>query len=296
LYGWSIPALPPVTNDRSPDAQSTVEYDDLDYVAVPNGTSYDLHFGKSVAFRVCFASKAISLLSSVDVDPSTLDHMLFDHAIPRIMSACVPLVLHGSVVEIGGRLAVFVGETGAGKSTLGASLNARGHRLLGDDAVIVTERDGIFLGEAVYPSLRLFPDSISQLLGDGVATAPMAAYSDKRHVTGFRNNAARSTPLPITRIFSLSAGAAEPVLRPMSARESCMAMVDQSFALDPEDVHAAGQRLAAAARLASATTCHALAIPHDYARLAEVHELIENCMAGPLPSDPELTHSEDTPQ
>lgn len=220
-----------------------------------------------------------------------LDHLLFDHVIPRVLAAEAPLVLHGSLVAIGGRLAVFVGQTGAGKSTLGASLHARGHRLLGDDAVIVTEQAGGILGEAVYPSLRLFPDSILRLLGENVATAPMTSYSDKRHVTGFRAAAADAPPLPIACIFSLSGGADAPGIRPLSAREACMAMLEQSFALDPEDVRAASGRLAAAARLASTSVCFELAVPHDYARLPEAHCLIEAAMAGAraAPGDKEQT-------
>ena len=162
--------------------------------------------------------------------------------------------------------------------------------------MIVTEQNGTFLGEAVYPSLRLFPDSISELLGKDVATTPMAAYSDKRHVTQFRDSAPPSVPLPIACIFSLSATNGEPALLPVSARESCMSMMEQSFALDPEDVAAASRRLAVAARLASATTCLALAIPHDYSRLPDVHALIESCMADVKASASQATQSEDIPQ
>lgn len=254
---------------------------DLDYTADRRSDACDMRFGNAAIFSACFTTRTITLCDGALDDPAMLDHLLFDHVIPRVLAAEVPLVLHGSLVAIGGRLAVFVGETGAGKSTLGASLHARGHRLLGDDAVIVTEVEGAFFGEAVYPSLRLFPDSIGELLGDSVVTAPMAAYSDKRHVTAFRAAAPDTPPLPIGCIFSLSGGAEAPGIRPLSAREACMAMLEQSFALDPADVRAASGRLAAAARLASASACFELAVPHDYARLPEAHRLIEAAMAKP---------------
>lgn len=284
--------MPPIQHHADPGPST--EDGDWDYIAVARDGAYDLHFGQSVAFRACFQSRTISLLDGADAAPSTIDHFLFDHAIPRILAASVPLVLHGSAVEIGGRIAVFIGETGAGKSTLGASLHARGHRLLGDDAVIVTEHDGAYFGEAVYPSLRLFPDSISELLGDDVATVPMAAYSDKRHVTEFRNAAAASAPLPIACIFNLATIGDAPSLHPISPRESCMAMMDQSFALDPDDVRAASQRLAVAARLASATACYALSYPHDYACLPHVHALIEGCMTSRPAGVSGARHSEET--
>lgn len=295
MHGWLIPALPDACHSVSPAARPGYAADafepDLEYLAARRGNTCEMRFGNAAMFRACFANRTITLCDGAQDDPAMLDHLLFDHVIPRVLAAEVPLVLHGSLVAIGGRLAVFVGETGAGKSTLGASLHARGHRLLGDDAVIVTELAGAFLGEAVYPSLRLFPDSIARLLGEGVATAPMAAYSDKRHVTGFRAAAANTRPLPIACIFSLPGGADRPGIRPLSPREACMAILEQSFALDPEDVRTASGRLAAAARLASASACFELAVPHDYARLPEAHRLIEAVMAGAATALHDVEHT-----
>ncbi len=279
MRDWSIPdlnlGLGCAVSDSVP-FNSTI---DLEYTALASGGLYLLSFGNTASFRVCFQSKVIELISASTDDPVTAAHLLYDHVIPRVLSAEVPLVLHGSLVRIGSSLAVFTGETGAGKSTLGASLDAKGYPLLGDDAVIVTEQDGVFYGEAVYPSLRLYPDSIASVLGDDVGTAPMAHYSDKQHVTNFRDLATTPGPLPIGCIFAVSGGSEAPQLRSLSVREICMAMIDQSFALDPDDVDAAAARMGAAARLASAVPGFALRIPHDYARLPQVHTLIAQCVA-----------------
>lgn len=278
MRDWSVPDLNSISVP-SPIGSSDSGADwDIQYKALLRGGLYYLSFGDSVIFRACFQTKVIELVSASMDDPVTLDHLLYDHVIPRVLSACGTLVLHGSLVRIGEGLAVFMGETGAGKSTLGASLHALGHRLLGDDAVIVTENSGTFYAEAVYPSLRLYPDSISRVLAADVATAPMARYSDKRHVTEFRQTSAGPQPLPLTAIFALHRGDSNPQVRHLSARESCMAMIEQSFALDPNDVDAARERMNAAASLASAVPGFELAIPHDYDRLPQVHALIEDCM------------------
>lgn len=279
MHGWLIPALPDAGGSVSPSVVPDGAEPDLEYAAVRDGDACEMRFGTAAVFRACFASRTITLVEGAQDDPAMLDHLLFDHVIPRVLAAEALLVLHGSLVAIDGRLAVFIGETGAGKSTLGASLHARGHRLLGDDAVIVTEHGGVFFGAAVYPSLRLYPDSIGRLLGANADTAPMAAYSDKRHVTGFRAAASDTPPLPIACIFSLAGGEDQPAIRPHSARLACMTMLEQSFALDPDDVRAASGRLAAAARLASASACFELDVPHDYERLPETHRLIEAAMA-----------------
>lgn len=252
---------------------------DLEYSVLADGEAFDLRFGEVATFRACYKTRSVSLIGGLDQDQATIDHLLFDHAIPRILSACVPLVLHGSLVDMGGVLAVFVGETGAGKSTLGASLHARGFRLLGDDAVILTEQEGTFFGEAVYPSLRLYPNSIEEVMGKHVATARMAHYSDKRHVTGFGAGSEPAGPMPIGHIFLLADECPEPRVETVPLRDVCMALIEQSFALDPKDIAAAGKRMRQAGALAAAVPAKALCYPHDYTVLPKVHRLIEDTMA-----------------
>lgn len=48
------------------------------------------------------------------------------------------LALHACAIEVYGRAVLFVGQSGAGKSTFGAALANRGHALLADDIVAVT--------------------------------------------------------------------------------------------------------------------------------------------------------------
>ena len=66
--------------------------------------------------------------------------------------------LHAAGVELGGRLALIVGDSGAGKSTLVAHLMLRGHRTLGDDVVRFAPASGRF--SAVGRSMKLEPNSL----------------------------------------------------------------------------------------------------------------------------------------
>ncbi len=257
----------------------------MDYAALFIEGRFHLSFGNLVRFEVCFETKRIELGPGAQLqDPATLLHLLYDHVIPRVIAATGMLVLHGSAVEIGGRIAIFIGETGAGKSTLSASLHAKGHRLLGDDAVVVTQKAGQYLGEAVYPSLRLYPEAIAEILGEGLATAPMAHYSEKRHVLGFAADVAQPGPLPIGHIFMLTNAASAPQLAAISPREACMAMIQQSFALDPNDIGAAAERMQQAVALASAIPASRLSYMRDFNQLPNVHRLIEQRMADPAPA------------
>ena len=69
--------------------------------------------------------------------------------------------LHAAGAQIGGRLALIVGDSGAGKSTLVAHLMLRGHRLLGDDVVRFAPAHGTF--SAVGRSLKLEPNSLREM-------------------------------------------------------------------------------------------------------------------------------------
>jgi hypothetical protein len=66
--------------------------------------------------------------------------------------------LHAAGAQIGGRLALIVGDSGAGKSTLVAHLMLRGHRMLGDDVVRFAPAAGTF--SAVGRSMKLEVNSL----------------------------------------------------------------------------------------------------------------------------------------
>lgn len=251
----------------------------MEYTALGSKGRFLLSFGNMAQFTVSFEDRCIALAASGRTgDSAALNHLLYDHVFPRVIAATGVLVLHGSAVEIGGRLAVFIGETGAGKSTLSASLHSKGHRLIGDDAVIVTCVNGGFQGEAVYPSLRLYPEAIEQVLGPGVPTATMAGYSEKRHVLDFGRNNQAMGALPVGHLFFLVTDPSQTSIRSIAMRDVCMALIEQSFALDPNDVASATERMRQASALAASVPAHVLRYPHDYANLPQVHQLIENTM------------------
>ena len=90
--------------------------------------------------------------------------------------------LHAGGVVIGSRLALVIGASGAGKTTLVAHLLLRGHRMLGDDLVRFTPRDGSFsaVGRSLKlddNSLRSMPFIASRCAGGGVGTLLAAGCS-----------------------------------------------------------------------------------------------------------------------
>ncbi|MCU1335642.1 MAG: hypothetical protein JWO19_1223 [Bryobacterales bacterium] len=72
-------------------------------------------------------------------------------------------VLHASVVDIDGHAVAFLGHVGAGKSSLAAALQARGHAVISDDNAAVRVAAGQATVEPAYPFLKLFPEIASSL-------------------------------------------------------------------------------------------------------------------------------------
>ncbi|MCB0257820.1 MAG: hypothetical protein KDI55_29190, partial [Anaerolineae bacterium] len=90
-------------------------------------------------------------------------------------------MLHASAVRLpGGHVIAFLGESGWGKSTLAAALQARGSSLISDDSIsLKTTAGGVELVPS-YTGLRLNDDSIATLGLEGEDWTSVAHYSDKR--------------------------------------------------------------------------------------------------------------------
>ncbi len=73
--------------------------------------------------------------------------------------------LHASVVNIHDKAIAFIGEKGAGKSTLIASLAALGYPVLTDDIAVLFSKNDQYFVHTGYPRLRLWKSSIDHFEG-----------------------------------------------------------------------------------------------------------------------------------
>src|SRR5580765_8017866 len=97
--------------------------------------------------------------------PETIEHLLIDQILPRVLTHRGRLVLHAGCVATPAGAVAFLGDSGAGKSTLCAALARAGSPLVGDDGIVVRRRAGGFEALATYPGLRLMPDPLAFLFG-----------------------------------------------------------------------------------------------------------------------------------
>lgn len=77
--------------------------------------------------------------------------------------------LHASAICKSEKLTIFAGNSGAGKSSLAASLSLRGYQLFTDDICILKKENNskvAITGSATYPMLKLWEDTIVNLNSD----------------------------------------------------------------------------------------------------------------------------------
>ena len=112
--------------------------------------------------------------------------------------------LHGSAVVMDGAAVVFLGQNGAGKSTMAALMHARGHRLLADDVTPLDIADEDIRVVPSFPQIKLWPDSAS-VVGSAEQMPVLHPSYEKRALrpaVGFS-----SEPVALRRLYVLQGGA-----------------------------------------------------------------------------------------
>ena len=90
------------------------------------------------------------------------------------------MVLHGSAIAVEGKALVFLGEKGAGKSTLALQMQKLGYSLLTDDLVPIAFVDNQVQTMPGFPQIRLRIDSVRSAGLDPEALPKINSFVDKR--------------------------------------------------------------------------------------------------------------------
>lgn len=210
---------------------------------------------------------------------ATLEHLLANQVLPRCLAQRGEFVAHGACVEMGGRLAVFVGETGRGKSTLAGLLLRRGHTVLTDDCVVLRPAASGVRAVATYPGLRLNSDSARALFPETASEAG-DAYSHKHRVAlPARPRATAGSRVAAIYYLGRSKRKSVRIARMLPA-STCIRMMEQSFQLDVLDRKAVGRLLRKAAAVAAEVPGFVLEYPRRYGQADALARVIESHLAG----------------
>jgi len=111
--------------------------------------------------------------------------------------------LHASAVVMDEVAVVFLGQNGAGKSTMAALMHARGHRLLADDVTPIDIADDGIRVVPSFPQIKLWPDS-ANVVGTAEQMPILHPAFEKRALrptAGFS-----SEPVALRRLYVLQRG------------------------------------------------------------------------------------------
>ncbi len=230
------------------------------------GGDYLLRFHGQCDFAIDAQGRSVTIDPLGDLAEDTLEHLLIDQVLPRMLAHRGELVAHASVVETGQGSVLFLGRSGWGKSTLAGLLHRQGHRLLSDDCALLSIGAAGVTAVPTYPSLRLYADSVDRVFAAPPATGSVAAYSHKRRVA-LAPEPARQASGPLRAIYLLNDPALRaeaPAIEPLPPAVACMALVEHSFRLDMTSQAQTAALLRQGARVVEALPAFSLRYPRDF--------------------------------
>lgn len=274
--------------------------DEPSYQLYAGETCYRLVMADGAAFVVDRRLTHVTAVADSSVSEETLSHLLLDQVLPRILAHMGKTVLHAGAVAADAQAICFIGETGAGKSTLTASFHLAGFRLLSDDAIVVDiPGGGPARVTATYPSIRLWPSSVANLYAKPPDLAPMAHYSDKHRLVLAPDAGTNAAPPELNAIFVLAPPRGGNVagidIRRMAPSEAFAAVARNCFQLDPTDRKCNLVQFSSAVELVKRTPVFSISYPRDFASLGAVRGAILAAAELKLPRSRQVSQMEDTP-
>lgn len=176
----------------------------------------EIYFGKKVIFTPLN-----------DVDISLFSFALVGPVIGMILHTKSFLTLHASCIALEGKGVAFMGDKGAGKSTIAAALIEGGHQLVADDIAAIKVENGLDVCQYGYPSMKLSEATLSAFpkAFDGQPQFARSPIGDK-HIVKLPE--ADRTSVPLASLFLLGRGS-EPRLRRLTDEEAFACLMRYSY-------------------------------------------------------------------
>ena len=224
---------------------------------------YLLRFPRLCDIHLHPAAGTVHVMRGERMEDHTLEHLLVDQVLPRMLAHQGELIAHASALVVHGRTVLFLGSSGAGKSTLAALMQRAGHQVLSDDCTLLLRQGDAVMALPTYPSLRLFPDSLEHAVPSGTASSAMARYSEKRRVHMDRV-AARSWRVHAMYLLAGPASDSAQSIKTRRPSSACLDLIRHSFQLDVTDRSRTRELLAYCGDVARKVPAFTLNYPHDF--------------------------------
>jgi hypothetical protein len=148
-------------------------------------------------------------------------------------------VLHAATVEVGDSAVAFLGRCGAGKSSLTLEFLRSGHRVFGDDQLILERTSGTVFARPAIPWLKVGPDLAVKLGLDPELLPRIHSGAEKRRLD-IGDDEWMEDAAPLGPLYLVERGWHRPevLIEPVGPAESLIALIQQTFA--PRTVAASG--------------------------------------------------------
>jgi len=189
--------------------------------------------------------------------------------------------LHASVVVINGSAVAFSGDSGVGKSTMAAWMNAQGYPLLCDDVCVIRFGvNDIPMAYSAFPRLKLWDDALHAFAIDSSELQRDYFRADKYHLPAAGNFCIDPVPLGHINILQFSDDPSAPRMDNIKPAHAVHLLRDNTYRYQ----YISGLGLTRShfldcVRLAKSTHVHYLTRPRNHAALAETQRLIEQHMS-----------------
>jgi hypothetical protein len=207
-----------------------------------------------------------------EADEDNIRALLLGGALGVLLTQRGLTALHASAVALDGGAVAFLGGAGWGKSTLAATLHARGHPVVADDLVAVRLDAGTPRVVPGLPQLKLWPETAAHLGDAPERLAPVRPGVTKRlrpAPAGFSTE-----PLPLRRVYVLAEGDGTEI-EPISGRDAALELVRHSWGARSLHATAPAEQLLRCASVADAAQVARLCTPRSLAALDTLAELVE---------------------
>lgn len=213
-------------------------------------------------------------------------HLPLENAISYLLGPVLGVVLrrrgviclHASAVSIADRAVAFVGPPGAGKSTAAAACSRRGHAVLSDDIVALSERNESFHVVAAHPQLRLWPESVEVLYGAADALPRFNPRWEKLHLSsGDLGTRFEDRCLALGAVYILSERLSDPApyVQPMRSQEALLSLLVDSYATRTLDREMRAKEFEVLGRLAAKVPVRRLFPHHEIGRIDDLCQVVE---------------------